>query len=139
MISSSLARRANKPSRLQSRQRAGARPELVRLDPEALQHRDIEITQRRRLGGIERQVLAVLEATAGDEDRQVARRVRAARPKIAAEEDHGAVQERLVLLLGLLELAQEIAECGHRLQLDFLELVDLGRVLTVMRQVVMPL
>ena len=59
---------------LHPRQRPRARPEPVRLDPQPLQHRHVQVRERRRAGRVERQVLAVLEAAPREEDRQVAKR-----------------------------------------------------------------
>ena len=55
----------------QPRQRAGARGELVHLEAQSLEHRDVEVAQRRAGFGVEGQVLAVLEAAAGQKHRQV--------------------------------------------------------------------
>ena len=73
-------RTAPSPRHFQPGQRAGAAAELVRLDAQALQHRHVEVAQRRRLCRVEGQVLAVLEAAAGEQDRQVLHRVRWRRP-----------------------------------------------------------
>ena len=58
-------------ARLQSRERPRARPELVGVDAQSLEHAHIEIAQRRRVVLVEGQMLAVLEAAAGQQDRQV--------------------------------------------------------------------
>ena len=51
--------------------RPSARCEAFDLEPEPLEHGDIEIRQRIILGPIEGQVLTVAEAAAGQQDRQV--------------------------------------------------------------------
>ena len=44
---------------------------MVGLDPQTLEHAHVEIAQGRRVLRIEMQVLAVLEAAAGEEDGQI--------------------------------------------------------------------
>src|SRR5689334_11658560 len=82
----------------QARERPVAGPEMVGLDPQALEHAHVEIAQGRRVLRIEMQVLAVLEAAAGEEDGQIFRGVAAGVAEIAAEENGRAVEEVGVVL-----------------------------------------
>ena len=61
---------------IESRQRPRAGAELVGLDAQPLQHAHVQVAQRRRLLRVEGQVLAVLEAAAGQQDRHVLDAVR---------------------------------------------------------------
>ena len=72
---------------------------MVGLDAQTLEHAHVEIAQGRRVLRIEMQVLAVLEAAAGEEDRQIFRRVAAGVAEIAAGENGGAVEEVGVVFL----------------------------------------
>jgi hypothetical protein len=56
-----------------------------------LEHADVEIAQGRWAIWIEGEMLAVLEAAAGEEDGEVLGGVAAAVAEVAAEEDGGAV------------------------------------------------
>src|SRR4051794_5794600 len=89
-------------------ERAGAGAEPVGFDAQAVEHREVEVAQRRRVVGVEGQMLAVLEASAGEEDRQVFGVVVAGVAEVAAEEDHGPVEQALALLPRRPELLQEI-------------------------------
>src|SRR5437879_6490783 len=71
---------------VQARQRPGAGTEPVRVDAQALEHAHVEVRQRRRVARVESQVLAVPEAAAGEDDRQVPRRVATGVAEVAAEE-----------------------------------------------------
>ena len=59
----------SRPAEFQSRQRPRARSELVGFDAKALEHAHEKIAQRRRVLRIEGEMLAVLEAAAGEEHR----------------------------------------------------------------------
>ena len=67
----------------------------------------IQIAQRRRILWIESQVLAVLETAAGQQNRHVLDAVRGGIAQVAAEEDHGAIEQGGAFLLRLLQLGQE--------------------------------
>ena len=125
-------------SGFQPRQCPGARSELVGLDAEPLQHADVKIAQRWRVLRIEREMLPVLEAAACEQHWQILRRVIAGVAQIAAEEDHRPIEQRLSLLLGLLQLREELGDDLHFFEFDLFELLDLAGVLPVMRQIVMP-
>ena len=79
----------------------------------------------------------MLEAAAGEEDRQVAGVVRVPVAEVAAEEDRGSIEQPAVSLAGSLELFDKAAEALDDLPLDLPQLRDLVRILTVVRQVVM--
>src|SRR5687767_4559806 len=72
-----------------------ARAELVGLDPQALEHAHVEVAERGRVLRVERQVLAVPEAAAGQEDGQVPRGVTATVTEVAPKEHGRAVEERV--------------------------------------------
>ncbi len=74
---------------IQPRQRAGARGEAVGFDAEALERADEQIAQRRVLGRVEGQMLAVFEAASGKQDGQVLVAVAARVAQVRAEEHRG--------------------------------------------------
>src|SRR5262245_49229094 len=74
------------PGLFQAGQRARASAELVRLDAQPLQHADEEVAQGRVLL-VESEVLAVLEAAAGEQDGEVLDGVAAAVAEVAAQEN----------------------------------------------------
>src|SRR6185436_18153085 len=94
---------------LQSRQRSRARPKLVRFDAQALEHADVEIAQGRRVLWLEGEMLAVLETTTGEENRQVLRGMAAAVAEVAAQENGRAVEQIRAVLLRLLEPGEQVA------------------------------
>ena len=61
--------------RLRPRKRAGALPERIRLDTHVLEHRDEQVAERCVVFTLVLDVRAVGEAAAGDENRQIDRRV----------------------------------------------------------------
>ena len=69
----------------------------VVLDPHPLEHRDEQVRQRIVVFAVEREVLAVPEAAAGEERRQVRRRVRVGVAEVGAVQDHRAVEQRLAV------------------------------------------
>ena len=123
--------------RLQARERPRAGTESIRVDAEALEHRDIEVGQGRRLIWIEGEVLAVSEPAAGQKHRQIPRRVAAGVAEVAAEEHHGAIEQAGALLARVFELGKEGAQGPQLFQLDRPELRDFGWFLAVVRQIVM--
>ena len=78
---------------LESGECSRAGTELVGFQAEALEHADEQIAKRRRVVGIKGQVLAMTEATAGEQHRKVASGMTAAISQVAAEEDSGAVEK----------------------------------------------
>ena len=64
-------RPGTQPHAIDIGERSGARPDLVGLDAEALEHAHVMIAQGRRALRIEGETLAVLEAASGEENRQV--------------------------------------------------------------------
>lgn len=125
------------PAPFQSRQRSLARAERVGFDAEPLQHVDVKIAQWRRVVGIEGQVLAVLEATASNEHREILSRVAAAVAKVAAEEDRGAIEQAVTVFLRLLELTEHLTHGLHGFQFDDLELFEFAWILAVVGEIVM--
>src|SRR6516162_10250817 len=85
--------------RIQAHEGPGAGTELVRLDAQPLEHGHIEVAQRRRVIGIKRQVLAMLEASTGKENRQVLGGMAASITEIAAEEHRRPVKQADAFLL----------------------------------------
>src|SRR5678815_3244226 len=126
-------------SRLQPAERASAGGEFVRLDAEALEHADVEIGNRRRFVRVEREMLAVFEASASKQEGEVLRRVVRRIAQVAAEKDHRVVEQRAVLLAGLLELCQEFAVRLHQFQFHLAELRDFSRILAVVGKIVVTL
>ena len=68
---------------------------MVGFEAEALEHADVEIGERGRGFWIEGEVLAVLEAAAGQQHGQVDVRVGVRAAHAGAIEDHRAVEQRL--------------------------------------------
>src|SRR5215472_6127617 len=85
----------------QSSQRSCAVAEPIGFDAEAPQHAEIEIAQGRRILWIEMQMLAMPETAARQQYRQIANGVTAAVAKIAAEIDHGAIEQSRAFLARL--------------------------------------
>ena len=127
------------PCHFQARQRPRAGSEPIGFQAQPLKDGDEHIGQRRVSGLAERQVLAVLEAAAGHDDRQVFVAVAAGVAEVRAEQDRRPVEERAAAVVGRVQLRQEIAKRFHLLDLDQRELGDLAGVLAVMRQVVIAL
>src|SRR5262245_7190952 len=95
----------------QAAQPAGAVAEGINADAGSIQHRQVEIHQRRLTA--EAQVLARVEGTAalaGEQDWQLVVVVAVAVTVARAVDDHAAVQKRAVPLLDRLQLAQQV---GH--------------------------
>ena len=88
---------------------------------------------------VESQILAVLEATAGQQNRHVFHAVLAGIAKVTAEENHRPVEQAFPLFLCFSQLCQEIVERLHLFKFQNLELGDLGGVLAVVRKIVMSL
>src|SRR5438093_99811 len=63
------------PHLFQPRERPTTAPKAVHLQAKALEHRHIQVAERRAVLGVEGEVLAVPEAAAGQEHRQVLARV----------------------------------------------------------------
>ena len=101
-----------------------------------IQHGDVEVGERRVVVVVKTDVATVLEAAAGEEDREVAGVVRVRVAEVAAEEDRGLIQQRAVSLAASLELPEKAAEALDDLPLDLPQLRDLVRILTVVREVV---
>ena len=75
-------------------ERAGAGAEAIRLDAHLMQHADEEVGQRLVVLAVEGHVARVLEAAAGQQDRQVVAGVRRGVAHVAAVEDHGLIEQR---------------------------------------------
>ena len=84
--------------------RAGA--ERLGFDAHLLQHAHEQVGQRVVLGAIEGDVALVLEAAAGQQDRQVVVVVRRRVAQVARIEDQRAIQQRLVAFGVALQLAR---------------------------------
>src|SRR3954451_9052230 len=107
---------------LQAVERTAAGVELVDFDPQPLEHTDVEVAQRRRVLRIERQVLAVLEATPRDEDGQVPVGVAAGVSQVAPQIDRRPVEQSFAPFLRLLQLGHQLAQDLHAFDLDQLQL-----------------
>src|SRR5438270_12159704 len=81
---------------LQPSHRPGRRSKFICLEAEAMKHGDEEIGQGLIMVLIERQMLAMLETTPGENSRQVRRDVGVGVAEIGAVNDHGAIQERVI-------------------------------------------
>ncbi len=80
---------------------------------------------------------AVSESPARQEHRQVFRRVCAGVAKVAAEEDHGSVQQALALFFRILQLQQQFMHDLHFFDLNGPQLCNFLWILAVMGQVMM--
>src|SRR5262245_23707151 len=87
-------------SNLERCQCSCAGTEFVGVDPQSLEHREVEIAQRRGILRIEGQVPAMPEAPAGEKHRQVLAGMIAGVPQVAAEKDHRPVEQAFSLLFG---------------------------------------
>src|SRR6185369_13145146 len=99
-----------------------------------LEHAHVEVAQRRRILRVKSQVLPVLEAPAGQEDRQVPDGMAAAVAEVTAQEYRGPLEQAGAFLLRLLQLGEQVAQRLQRFDLDNLELIELAGVLPVVRQ-----
>ena len=100
----------------QSRQSPLRCRELIRLDAEAMQHREIKVAERVVVLLVEGQMLAVLETAAGEEDREIHVRVRVRASHAGAVQDHRAVEQRLPFFFRFIERRDE---CVERVELLF--------------------
>jgi len=89
---------------------AGAGAESIGVGAEAVEELDVEIAEGRVLLRVEGEVLAVLEAAAGDEDRHVLVVVAAGVAEVASEHDDGAIQQRAAFIARVLQLREKFAE-----------------------------
>ena len=71
--------------------------------PHVLQHAEVKIGQRNVVVLVECEVLAVAEAAASEDDRQVFVVVDVRIAHVAAIEHHGAIQQRALWLFDILE------------------------------------
>src|ERR1700722_6738672 len=109
---------ASSSQHFQSCQGAGAVAELVHFQTEALEHRYVEVAQRRVALRVESEVLAVFEAAPGEQHRHVLDAVDAGVGKVAAEEHRGPLEQGGAVFLGVLQLLEEVAQGLHHLGLD---------------------
>ena len=72
-------------------------PKRVGFDPQLLQHRHEHVAQRRCIGRIEYQMLAVLETTAGQQHRQAPVRVVRGVSQVTGQQDRGSIEQRRVV------------------------------------------
>ena len=121
-------------SRLHARHRPRAARELVRLDAHALQHGDEEIRQRLVVLLVEGEMLAVLEAAAGEDEREIRRVVGVRVGEVRAVEEHRVVEQRAVGFLHARESIEQAREAAELRFLDLLQLGDLRLVVAVMRE-----
>ena len=80
----------------------------------------------------------MLEAAAGQEDRQVRGVVTGGVAHVAAKQDHRAVEQGFAFLLRLLELGEQLAEGLHQLQFQQAKLRHFLRPGAMVRQAVVP-
>lgn len=103
-----------------------------------MEHGDEEIGEGVVALGVEGEVLAVLEAAAREESREVRRHVCVRVPEIGPVEDHRPVEQRVVVLLHALQLGEEIIQQPHVPLIDRAQLSELRLVAAMMREVVIP-
>lgn len=120
------------PSEFQSGKCSGAGCKLVGSDTQTMQHRQVQIRQRWRVVGLKRKVLTMSETAAGQKHRQVFRRVCARVAKVAAEKNHGSVQQTRALLFRIFELQQQLMHDLHFLDLHCPQLGNFLGILAVM-------
>jgi hypothetical protein len=111
-------------------------PKGVGLDAHILQHGNEEVAERLVVIPLEGEVLAVLKAAAGEEDGKVGVVVDVGISKVAAVEDHGAVEEALSAFLFVGEVADEFPKKCHVLAVGGFELLHLFLLLPVVAEVV---
>src|SRR5206468_4074271 len=102
-----------------------SRAELVRLNAQALEHAHVEIAQGWRAVRIEVQMLAMLEAAAGDEYGQILDGMAAAVAEIAAKINHRAVEQCVAGFFRLLQFGQEVVKRLYGFHFDDFELLEL--------------
>lgn len=112
--------------------RSIAGTERVHIGPQSAQELNVQVAQRRILSGIEGQVLAVLESSARDDNRQILVVVAAGVSQIAAEQNDRSVQQRAARFLRLFQLCQQFSEQLHLLKFDDPQFCKFRRVLSVM-------
>ena len=66
----------------------------------------------------------MLEAAAGQQHRQVRRRMITGVAQVAAEEHHRPIEQTLALFLRLLQLGEQVAQGLHQLKFEELKLLD---------------
>lgn len=93
---------------IQTGQSSRAGSEFFRFNPQALQHRNIQVRSRRWVLQIECQVLAMSESSAGKQPRQILRGMRAGISQVAAEEHHRPVEQAFPLFFCALQVLQEL-------------------------------
>lgn len=94
-------------------QRPFAAPKAVGLDAHILKHADKDITQRRVVALVKRQVLPMAKPTTRKDDRKVGVMVDVGIPHVAAIEHHGVVQQTAVRLFDLLKIPKKLPEQLH--------------------------
>lgn len=83
---------------------------VVALDAEVVEHPEAKVAEGRVVCGVVSHVALVLEASAGEDDRQVLAGVRGGVAKVARIEDGGVVDERGVAFAYLLHGADKATE-----------------------------
>src|SRR5215217_5876342 len=101
-----------------------------------MQHREMKVRQRIIVVAIEYQMLAVLEAATGEDDRQIRRQMRVGVVEVRAEEHLCTIKERLATFLRFFQAIQEGIEILEMLHVDCLQLSELVRLLSMVREAV---
>lgn len=121
--------------KLQSLQPARRGAEGFVLEAELMQHADIQIAQRHGAGR-DSEVLAVLETASGEQHRKVFVAVTVAAAEIGCDNDGGAVQQRGVAFLRILEICEQRVQFIKESVFDTFQLGDVALVLPVVGEVV---
>ena len=110
--------------------------EGVRFDSKVLQHVHEQIAEWLVALAAKREVLAVAEAAAGQQDGKIGGVVNVRVPEIAAVENHGVVQKSLTILGLSREVIDELSQLDEMFPICDLKLTQLLLVLAVMAEVV---
>ena len=110
--------------------------EVVRFDSKVLQHGHEQIAEWLVALAAEREVLAVAESAAGQQDGKIGGVVNVRVPEIAAVENHGVVQKSLAILGLSREVIDELSQLDEVFPVCGLKLAQFLLVLAVMAEVV---
>ena len=105
-------------------QRSGAGCETIDFKSQSLEHRDVEIRERLVVVLVQCDVLAMVEAAAGEDGRQIAV-VMTAAVHVRPEQHHRAVEQARLVFPGFFQTADEVSKRFHMLGLNDAELLEL--------------
>lgn len=118
--------------------RAGVLSEPILFDAELLKHPHEQVREWRVFLTIVKNMPLVLEATTGEEDRQVLTGVGRGVAEVARAEYDRPVEKRGIAVRRLVHRGEKLAEMGQFRLLDDGQLLDLRLVLAMMRGIVVP-